>query len=114
MAPYESLLWPSTMMLPFVKCYRVLRGIIAPPSPSVTPRPKILVIAGGEDRLMGVKLMRQMAAAYRVALAKENLKDPEAGAQFDVIEKSGHHVMLDCYWEKCAERVLRFVEEVDA
>jgi len=62
---------------------------------------------------MGVTLMRRMAAEYRAAQAKDKVKNAESSVEFEVIEKSGHHVMLDCYWEKCAERVLRFAKEVD-
>ncbi|KAN0110963.1 alpha/beta-hydrolase [Hyaloscypha variabilis] len=127
MPEYESLVWPLGMMLSFVDVAKVLKGIVGWKDEK---QQRVLVIAGEKDTLMGVELMRRMAADYRqrfITLAKSfwrfhgveegasDLKagsDDQCGISFEVIKGSGHHIQNDLYWEECAERILVFVDQL--
>jgi hypothetical protein len=127
MPEYESLVWPLGMMFRFVDVTEVLKGIVGWKDKK---QQRILVIAGEKDTLMGVELMRRMAADYRqrfITLAKSfwrfhgveegasDLKagsDDQCGVGFEVIQGSGHHIQNDLYWEECAERILVFIDQL--
>jgi hypothetical protein len=59
---YESLVWPMGMMFAFVNVRNVLKSIVGWKDEG---QRRVLVIAGEKDTLMGIELMRQMAADYR-------------------------------------------------
>jgi pimeloyl-ACP methyl ester carboxylesterase len=89
---------------------------------------RVLIIAGEKDTLMGVGLMRKMAADYRqqfISFAKSlwgaRLKETEEtkpessdrqGVGFEVIQGSGHHIQNDLHWEECAQKILAFVDQL--
>ncbi|KAG6856621.1 hypothetical protein H0H87_002371 [Tephrocybe sp. NHM501043] len=121
LAAYESLLWPLSMMLPFVDVRNVLRNCLGWGS-ALTAR--VLVIAGAKDALMGVELMRRMAEQYRsgvTALVRRRqlgvdlpLAKQESTADavdFAVID-TGHHIQNDLRWEDGAMRILAFLEQL--
>ncbi|KAG8929922.1 hypothetical protein FRC02_004862 [Tulasnella sp. 418] len=118
MPNYESLRWPTTQMRPIARCKDVLRQII---SPSLH-KPKVLVVAGEHDQLMGVTLMRWMAQQYSSAAGtpllldsakKDDDKPKQNVVNFHVVAKSGHNVMKDLYWEDGARRLLEFLDAID-
>jgi pimeloyl-ACP methyl ester carboxylesterase len=113
MPEYESILWPLQMMFSFVNVQNVLKSIFG----WEREGSRLLVIAGDNDTLMGVPLMRKMAAAYRSALSKifsrkSAMESELSGVQFTVIEGSGHHIQNDLEWETCADEVLGFLEQL--
>lgn len=59
--------WPIGMMFSFINVTEVLKNIIGWRSES---RDRVLVIAGENDKLMGVALMQRMAVDYRQAFVK--------------------------------------------
>lgn len=69
MCEYESMLWPLGMMFPFVNTTNVLRNILGWKKDDGKQK-RLLVVAGEEDALMGVTLMRQMAVVYRGVVEK--------------------------------------------
>lgn len=109
------MLWPLGMMLPFIDVRRVIRGIIG----WTASRPRIMVVAGDKDTLMGVTLMAKMAAAYQRAWSKlfpigiaQESTDDSVAVRFEVIKGSGHHVQNDLPWEVCAGKILDFMEQL--
>lgn len=138
MPPYESLSWPSGMMFPFVSCSRVLTNLLAS-STTLAPnkRTPLLVIAGQQDTLMGVPLMRRMAhmyAATNVGIGAgvrdvsklqydftsgvqepdkgEEIGGERAGVWFAEIRApgAGHNLMRDNGWERCARVLEAFLD----
>ncbi|KAK0106284.1 hypothetical protein ONS96_003924 [Cadophora gregata f. sp. sojae] len=129
MPEYESMLWPLQMMTRFVDVGRVVRSIVGWGRGEGGGK-RMLVVAGEKDRLMDVELMREVAAEYRVAvrewwgaLVGETKREGEGlvasdgpgeedGVGFEVVMGSGHHVQNDLYWEDCAQKILKFVEQL--
>jgi pimeloyl-ACP methyl ester carboxylesterase len=118
----ESLSWPSGMMWPFISCKRVLSNIFSSVSGvQLSPKPKVLVVAGEKDTLMGVALMRRMAERYASAAGttlqldskKSDSTDDTSVVSLHVTPKSGHNLMKDLYWEDSAERIVKFLDEVE-
>ena len=112
----ESLLWPMGMMWPFVSNKKVLHNII---SKSDT-KPKVLVVAGEKDTLVGVKIPRWTAQRYASAagtnLVLDTKKVEDAKNEvvsFHMTPKSGHNLMKDLYWKDSAERIVKFLDEVE-
>lgn len=145
MAPYESMLWPSEMMFTFVSRTRVLANLLksatsnhANASSSKKPTP-LLVIAGAQDKLMSVPIMRRLAQMYAATnvgigvkttpgmkdvsvlqheftsgLPEEGkVKTDEGGIWFAEIEGpgAGHNLMRDDGWERCARTLEVFLDE---
>ena len=125
MPEYESLVWPLGMMFSFVNVGKVLRNIVGWKGEKAQ---RVLVIAGEKDTLMGVHLMRRMAADYRqqfVIFAKnlwsgqsssslndDSGLDAQHGIGFGIIRGSGHHIQNDLHWQDCAEKILAFLEQL--
>ncbi|KAF8603364.1 alpha/beta-hydrolase [Ceratobasidium sp. AG-I] len=140
MPPYESLSWPIGMMFPFVSCARVLMNLFASfpsPLPLFTPKPSpLLVIAGQQDTLMGVPLMRRMAhmyAATNVGIGAgvrdvskiqhyltsgvQDESDKEGEAEEGAVwfaeitaPGAGHNLMKDDGWERCVGVLKEFLD----
>jgi len=124
-APYESFIWPLDMMKrDFVNVKTVLGNIR-----DCSSGERVLVLAGGEDKLMGVKLMQQMANTYRAGhlrLATEKaidvkrkyggkdskLTEAEQGVRFGIVEGAGHHLQNDLQWKDGAMKLLDFHERL--
>ncbi|QRV95830.1 alpha/beta hydrolase family protein [Ceratobasidium sp. AG-Ba] len=137
MAPYESMSWPSGMMLPFVSCARVLSNLLAtssqPASGSKSHVP-LLVISGAQDMLMRDPLMKRMTNMYASAGVGigYNFKFRDVSKlQYELISKAqnsgeaskrevwfaeitapgaGHNLMRDDGWERCAKVVESFLD----
>lgn len=118
------MLWPLQMMTRFVDVGNVVRSVVGWGKGGVQGK-RMLIIAGEKDVLMGVDLMRKMAAEYRKAAMKgwvalvggtetaaRAVPGDEDGVGFEVVMGSGHHLQNDLYWEDCAEKVLAFVEQL--
>ncbi|KAH7395560.1 Alpha/Beta hydrolase protein [Cadophora sp. MPI-SDFR-AT-0126] len=142
MPEYESMLWPLQMMTRFVDVGRVVRSVVGwgraefgkenGDGEGRIEEKRMLIIAGEKDMLMGVELMRRMAAEYREAVRKgwgslvsetdraggntsavvSGGPGEEDGVGFEVVLGSGHHVQNDLYWEDCAGKILEFVEQL--
>lgn len=113
MPEYESMRWPVGMMTRFVSPARVIGNIL----PTLKGRRRVLVVAGGEDKLMDGVIMQRLAAWYRGAWESIRGKGEEGGEEgnaevvrFGVVEGSGHHVMKDSMWKAGAETVLEWLE----
>jgi hypothetical protein len=122
---YESMAWPIGMMFSFINVTTVLKNIVGWKGENGD---RILVIAGEKDKLMGVTLMQRLAADYRLAFTKsigallvsdskseietDKAKDRSNGVAFGVVERSGHHIQNDLYWENSAQQILEFVEHL--
>ena len=63
------MLWPLQMMTRFVDVGNVVRSVVGWGKGGVQGK-RMLIIAGEKDVLMGVDLMRKMAAEYRKAAMK--------------------------------------------
>ena len=119
---YESMIWPLSQMLPFVNVKNVLKNIIG--WKEKTNHPRLFVIAGDLDTLMGVTLMQRMATVYRKALTtmlpgvfpQQKLTDSETmtpeGVDFAIIKDSGHHVQNDLLWEEAAGKLGEFLDHL--
>jgi hypothetical protein len=88
----ESMLWPSSMMRPFVNIARVLSHVGDLSRPA---NERVLILAGGNDKLMRPPIMRKAARLYEGA--------------YEEVSGSGHHMMRDVYWEDAANKLLGFV-----
>ena len=127
MPEYESLVWPLGMMFKFINVGNVLKSIVGWKNKT---QERIFVIAGEKDTLMGVDLMRTMAADYRqqfISFAKNiwgsqsqensltDLKEPgddQQGVGFEVIRGSGHHIQNDLHWGEAARKILVFLDQL--
>jgi pimeloyl-ACP methyl ester carboxylesterase len=109
MPEYESMLWPFGMMFTFVNVANVIRSIVGWKGGREQGGKRMLIMAGEKDTLMGVSLMRQMAAMYRIAAEKMGFSD---GVGFEVVSGSGHHIQNDLHWEEGARVILEFVDQV--
>ncbi|KAI5843042.1 Alpha/Beta hydrolase protein [Morchella snyderi] len=109
MAETESMLWPLGMMVQFVDPGRVVGGVV----PALRRGRRLLVVAGGEDRLMGVRIMELLAAWYRSALecVSGRVEEGTDVVRFAEVKGSGHHLMRDVAWRECAEVVLEWLQK---
>lgn len=123
MAPYESMAWPLAALGRFADPEKIVRAIgLSTPSGRGSEedlRPRVLLIAGEKDIPIKLevmaKLVRLLRAAVRLVLGStenegdshEGIKD---GVEFRVVQGSGHQLMNDIYWERCAEKVLGFLQ----
>lgn len=128
--PYESFLWPLGMGYQFVSPVRILQQI------SGSARGRVLVLAGGEDKIMTYPVMERLAAFYRTAyesLVGGNKNDGIAdegggvvgsvpgeggrdtagqGVRLCVVPGVRHHLQNDVGWEVGAEKVLAFYKQL--
>ncbi|KAF8460542.1 Alpha/Beta hydrolase protein [Kalaharituber pfeilii] len=128
MPEWESMLWFVEMIWNgWIDIAGVLRGLLQGGVVSALEedrRQRILVVAGGKDRLIDVAVMEQMTAVYRglwskvvpkvwgsgeETLTEEVASQAETRVAFEVVEGSGHHLMKDVYWKDCAEKVARWL-----
>jgi hypothetical protein len=128
LSPYESFLWPIGMLRPFVNVKNILQQISGWGSLSTSER--VMVLAGGEDKLMTRSIMHAMADAYRSGLKElvaakkikatisEEVKvmeegdDVGQGVRFAVVPFAGHHMQNDVPWEVGAKKILSFYEQL--
>jgi pimeloyl-ACP methyl ester carboxylesterase len=129
MPNYESLAWAFGMMKRFTDVPCILRNIQGwGTSPS-----RIMVMAGAEDKLMGVKLMEDMAREYRDGIEQlssqkkmepvnslqtrsqisKNVKqDIKGGVAMVVVEGAGHHLQNDIQADEAAGALKLFLEQL--
>jgi pimeloyl-ACP methyl ester carboxylesterase len=133
MPAYESLRWPIEMLksgwIDASKVVANLKGWGDGDEAS-----KIMIMAGDEDKLMGVQLMEDMARDYRwevQTLAEKKKLDvvtgqdhgttepvkgteenSEAGVIMVVVKGAGHHIQNDVQAERAVEVFRRFLEGV--
>lgn len=120
---YDSLLWPMGMMSPFVNAKSVVRQLFGWGNGQ-----RILVLAGGGDRLMTVDVMGQLATFYRKAIrtlvgekkletdgplavlpeGEEGMKNAGDGVRLNVVPGAGHHLQNDAQWKVGADELLDF------
>jgi pimeloyl-ACP methyl ester carboxylesterase len=115
MSPWESMLWPLYMMRSFVSFPRVVQNITGWNRGS-----RICVVAGTQDKLMGVVLIEKLADCLRAAV-KENAadkkidspKDVEEGVKLVIVRDAGHHLQNDSVWGDGARQLLEFFEALN-
>lgn len=127
---YESFLWPLGMMRPFANPAKIL-GQITSTGRGVGGQ-SIMVLAGGEDKIMTPAVMEELAGFYRGAYTETQQKDvqgagavvlkslPGEGGQDTVgqgvrlcfVPGAGHHLQNDVTWEIGAEKLLAFYEQL--
>lgn len=120
---YESLLWPMGMVRPFVNARNVVQHIAG-----WGKGQRILVLAGGGDKLMTLGVMRQLATFYRRAFrtlvsekkleadnsivvppeGEEGLDNAGDGVRLDIVPGAGHHLQNDAQWKVGAKKLLDF------
>ena len=78
---------------------------------------RVCVVAGTEDKLMGVALMEKLSGCFREAVKEHAAdkkidipEDVEEGVRFITIKGAGHHLQNDLVWEEGARQVLGFLE----
>lgn len=131
---YESFLWPLGMMVPFANAANVVRRVAGWGHGGGQ---RILVLAGGRDRLMTMDVMEQLAGFYRQALksllrdkkldavygplggsvdgedsAKQGVETDADGVRLAVVPSAGHHMQNDVEWELGAEKLLAFYRQL--
>lgn len=131
---YESFLWPLGMMVPFANAATVIRKVTGWDRGSSQ---RILVLAGGRDRLMTRDVMDKLADFYRrpLRLLSRNKKLDAAdgsshqveseessvrrgmdtdgdGVRLCVVSSAGHHMQNDAEWEVGAEKLLMFYHQL--
>lgn len=131
---YESFLWPLGMMVPFANAATIIRKIA---DWGRGGGQRILVLAGGRDRLMTMDVMEKLAAFYRQPL-RQMLRDKKLdtvdgssgqvgdrensvnrdvdsdgdGVRLCVVPSAGHHMQNDAEWEVGAEKLLTFYRQL--
>lgn len=131
---YEAFLWPLGMMVPFVNATTVVQRVTGW---GRDRGQRILVLAGGRDRLMTMDVMEKLAAFYREALRllmrdkKLDAKDESVeqveerknslergvetdgdGVRLSIVPSAGHHMQNDAGWEVGAEKLLAFYDQL--
>ena len=130
--PYESFLWPLGMGYKFVSPVRILQQISGWGAGSQS---RVLVLAGGEDKIMTHPIMERLAGFYRAAYesvvglkkidgAADDGGDVESvsgdggldtaglGVRLCVVPGVGHHLQNDVDWEVGAAKLLAFYEQL--
>ncbi|KAG8169922.1 hypothetical protein KVR01_000667 [Diaporthe batatas] len=128
---YESFLWPLSMMVPFANAATIVRRVAGWGQGGGH---RILVLAGGRDRLMTMDVMEKLAGFYRQALrsllrdkkldgvdgpvggsenrgnasGREGIDSDADGVRLAVVPSAGHHMQNDVDWEVGAEKLLAF------
>lgn len=71
------------------------------------------MVAGSEDRLMGVRIMAQLAAWYRSALecVSGRVEEGTDVVRFEEVKGSGHDLMRDVAWRECAGVMLEWLQK---
>ncbi|KAF8603369.1 hypothetical protein BDV93DRAFT_523434 [Ceratobasidium sp. AG-I] len=133
MSPYESMLWPSGMMFPFISCARVLKNLLVTCPPESKKRVPLLAISGAQDTLVSHPIMRRMVHVYAATnvgvrarvrdisslqyegtsgIQGEKEGEGEAGVWFAEIAApgAGHNLMRDDGWERCARVLEAFLD----
>jgi hypothetical protein len=129
MPSYESLAWPLGMMKRFTHVPSILQNI---QGWGISPS-RIMIMAGTEDKLMGVKLMKDMAEEYREGVktlsGKKRIEPAEirqtrseisqnvgqtvdSGVSMTTIRVARHHVQNDVQSEEAAEALKMFLEQL--
>ena len=131
---YESFLWPLGMMVPFANAASVIQRITGWGQGGGQ---RILVMAGGQDKLMTMDVMEKLAGFYRKPLrllmrdkkldavdnplgqldkegdkAKNGVDTDSDGVKLDVVTSAGHHMQNDVEWEVGAEKLLTFYRQL--
>lgn len=130
MPNYESIAWPIGMMKRFTDVLSILRNIQGWRN-SLSSR--VMVMAGSEDKLMGVQLMRDVACEYRKGieqlgddkrldpadfpqssfqLSPHVRQDTETAVTMVVVEGAGHHVQNDVQADEAAEALRKFLDQL--
>ena len=112
MPPWESMWWPLYMMRSFVSFPRIGQNITG-----WNRGCRICVVAGTQDKLMGVVLMEKLAGCFRTAVKKnvvnkkiEIPEDVEEGVKFVIVKGAGHHLQNNLFWEDSTRQLLEFLE----
>jgi pimeloyl-ACP methyl ester carboxylesterase len=127
MSQCESMGWPVGMMNRFTNVSNILQNIQGLGSSAA----RIMVMAGTEDKLMGVKLMQDMAGEYRDgirqlsdqkkieptvetgnSISKNVKQETENGVSMVIVEGAGHHIQNDVQADEAAEALKMFVEQL--
>ncbi|KAF2219944.1 Alpha/Beta hydrolase protein [Elsinoe ampelina] len=117
MAPYESMLWPSSMFWRFISIRKVLGNVNV-----AVGRPSVLVMAAEKSRLMDPAMMRRAADEYAMGIRDVLLEeDKEVSASqvaqtvsYELIRGAGHHLQNDLQWRDGAEKMAKFYKETTA
>jgi len=127
---YESFLWPFGMMFWFIDPKKVLKGITGWGRGGNGPR--MLVMAGTNERLMTREVQEKTAETYRTAfsqLVRGNEVDAEDeaiyplgrdecgdnvghGVELAWVPGAGHHLQNDVSWEIGAKKLLEFIHRL--
>jgi len=131
MSNYESMAWAIGMMRKgFVSVPNIIKNISGWGSGSS----RIMVIAGEEDKLMSIQLMKQMAADYREGIealsrdkkidlspsnyspppdAIKNIKEQrQGGVTMVIVGGAGHHLQNDVQSDQAAQALESFLLEL--
>lgn len=104
--PVESGRVGLSIFRPVGDADRVLESLIGLGAPGQTR--KVLCVAGSVDALVPPSMVLANADAYSKAATAAGLE--QETCIMTTIEGSGHHLMMDAYWESCAQEVLRWLE----
>ena len=131
MPGWESLRWPIGMMRSFVSFPNILENLVGLGRRGA----HVCIIAGSEDKLVGVQIPRRLAKTFREAVraSTERKKidqsvigiedgkefhingvsfDTSLGVRFVAIEGAAHHFQNDVHQEVGARQLLKFLEEL--
>ncbi|PNS21333.1 hypothetical protein CAC42_1112 [Sphaceloma murrayae] len=111
MPPFESLVWPSSIMGRFASVGNILRNITVS-----LDRSAVLIMAAEKSRLMGVPMMRNMAVEYTIGVGEAlTQQDKEVASDrladvvsFEVVKGAGHHLQNDLNWQEGADKLAKF------
>ena len=132
MPEWEAMRWPLGMMRSFVSFPSILRNIVGLGKREV----HVCIIAGSEDKLVGVEIPRRLAQTFRDAVrasttgkktgqpvigAKEGKEyqvngvssDTSLGVRLVAIEGAAHHFQNDVHQEVGARQLLAFLEDLN-
>lgn len=101
---YESYLWPFSMMMPFASASSVLQHV------EDQGRPRVLVMAGSQDKLMTLDVLQETTAFYREVAT--TARSGDGAVRMEVVEGAGHHLQNDFQWEDGAAKLLDFYKTV--
>lgn len=136
-SPYESFWWPLAMGYRFVNPLKVLKSISGwGTANGNVKQDRVLILAGGGDKIMTHDEMVKLAGFYRGAwrgLAEGKKLDTDTSSEAEtvvaipgeggldtsgqgvrhvVVPRAGHHLQNDVQWEIGARKLLEFYEQL--
>ncbi|KAI6765454.1 hypothetical protein HG530_006524 [Fusarium avenaceum] len=94
---------------PFGQAADVLKNLVGLKGETGQTR-KVLLVSGGEDRLVTPAAVEENRKAYEAALEGASGVEANEAVKSVSIPESAHHLMMDLAWEDCVSCIVAWIE----